>query len=306
MAETELLLSMLQFVALVAPAIAILMRVVKGLQEDIDSIGVPTEFRILQWAMFLMVIGGMLIGFRLLQMVNDPIIFWGIILVFGALPFLAVALWLNNARISWETSSTDDFGDFIKHRGLEFSSIGIPTFIVGGLYLGSSLFFSYFLALYLNLGYIQDLQYITPTTFFGAVLSILFLKNLQILYDNGLLPGTNYRGLIYYSIEASLIYLLGYLVFNIIAILLVVVIVGGILSFVLSVVTQIEFLGPRTIELFANAGYLISFLMLLLVITFPHDIEDSDEAEKSDETEDTDETDGSAKTEETEETDNLG
>jgi len=97
MVETSTLLDLLRFVALIAPVLAVLMQVVMKMEDDrsitIGPVSVD-ELKILQLSMLFVLLGGCIIGIRLIDAVDDATVSAGMLLIFGGLPFSAVAVFL--------------------------------------------------------------------------------------------------------------------------------------------------------------------------------------------------------------------
>ena len=104
MANTQTLLQIIQFVGLIAPALAILtellIRFHGGLEQLATNKKLPIEIQILFIGFGGILLGGMIVGIQLGLTLNNRITQIATILIFGGLPFLAIAVILMNIRIS--------------------------------------------------------------------------------------------------------------------------------------------------------------------------------------------------------------
>lgn len=83
------LLNLLQFVALALPAIAILMQVVVSISEDE---GKPPGFGGIEISLHIVLVGGALIGYELIQRMESTIIQLATVLILLSFPLLALSL----------------------------------------------------------------------------------------------------------------------------------------------------------------------------------------------------------------------
>lgn len=93
MVEVSLLSSLLQFVALAIPAIALIMDVVinlRGNPEDTDSN--IDGLWLMELSLYMLLVGGLFIGYELLQHLQSPLVQLGASFILLALPSLGVAI----------------------------------------------------------------------------------------------------------------------------------------------------------------------------------------------------------------------
>lgn len=111
------LLSILQFVALIIPAFAILMQIVTSIDidEDIEVYSLKIdEFKIFQYSLISVIGGGALILYRLLSYIENSSVIIGVILIFGSLPMTVLGIWILSGRRSFEGSSSDSLSDHLQ------------------------------------------------------------------------------------------------------------------------------------------------------------------------------------------------
>lgn len=101
--QQAILLQLVQFVGLIAPAVAILMellvRLYGGLGTLTEDKEIPVELQILFAGFSAVLMGGVIVGFQLLTTIEDPITRSATFLIFGGLPLLSVAVILVNVKI---------------------------------------------------------------------------------------------------------------------------------------------------------------------------------------------------------------
>lgn len=194
MVEKTFLLSLLEFVALVAPVIAILMQAIVAFHDDIGSenSGPPVEFRILQWSLIIVIFGGLLIGIRLLQFIDDPLVYAGVVLIFGSLPFLAIVLWLTNTRASWRSNQSLDFHHHVSNQARNIFSIGFSLTLIAGIYITVSYFSSDFLNKYIQYGLFSKNDSLSPALFFQIVTFLLGIRVVLELNSQGFIPNQDF------------------------------------------------------------------------------------------------------------------
>lgn len=184
MVESGFLLNLLQFVALVAPALAILMQVVLTVEDDRNLEVGPfsiDELRILQLSLVSILVGGAIIGGQLITFVNNLSITVGMVLIFGGLPFSAVAVFLmaNKTTYAGKDSSTSLY-EQIKENFTTAILImlvaGLPAMVYFWLYEYTRKWVN----TTFNFGFLYE-GIVTPSLFLGAGFIIMVGKSLLTL-----------------------------------------------------------------------------------------------------------------------------
>jgi len=180
MADQELLFSLLRFVALVTPAMAIFLQLLASTGETDSPV-----FRAIEFAIFGSVVGAGIILLQLLGQIEDSITQIGTLFIFGSLLFLAAGVgwrvipFTDNISVS-ATSPRDAFTIAIKLVGLVivFTIPFVPPLL---------LFFADINRLneLLNFGFIQTTDILTPKLFFIIVFTVAAARFDLYLADVG-------------------------------------------------------------------------------------------------------------------------
>ena len=114
--QMSIILTLLQFVALAVPAVAMMMQVVLRFQDqyiDDEDPFVGWEFRLIEASFLALVLGGVLIAYPIIQTLSSGIARFGIVLALLALLFLVVATGLALRRPRYPTKSYDSVEEAI-------------------------------------------------------------------------------------------------------------------------------------------------------------------------------------------------
>lgn len=200
MPNHELLFSLLRFVALVAPAIAILMQVLQ--ERDSSS---TASLRFLEICLLLMVGGGLVIMSQFFRIIGDSTTYFGSVLIFGSLLFLALAIAWDvipaTRGMDLSVSSLTDFLNLTMKAGGKFVGFSIPILAVLGIYyFESGLFNSY-----LNIGPIREFAEISPAMFFLAVASLIAIRVDFYLINVGYIQKYTFYETLQESVQATLL-----------------------------------------------------------------------------------------------------
>lgn len=210
MVETSTLLSLLQFVALAAPAIAILMQVTQEMKAA-DFV-----FHLLTSSLILIVFGGLLITYVIFTTINQPILSAGILLIFGSLVILAGALaftTLLSAMESRQQASISNLPDFVRSL---ITQIGPPLLSV------ASIAFVYGLIIiltgdllneYISFGLFTSQSPLSPEMFFVIISALLAIQSLLRLIENNILPSDDFSKVSNKTFVIVFTWILGYTVF---------------------------------------------------------------------------------------------
>lgn len=256
MNEQRLLLSLLQFVALIAPAIAILMQVIVALHDEGNSEQSLYEVRLIQWSLILVLLGGIIIGVELFNFITNTIVKIGIILIFGSLPFLAISIWLANTRYLWRKESDLNFIEHIFNRIISIGSISVST-----IFSGFVLFISFSLTQgiminYLNYGYFYENNLIR--IFFIIQFIVILILVILTLWGNNALPSTNLKKVVNNTFICF---------FTIYSFYLLFVVPVYIIVFLIVFIFEIN-----KSNLFLNIPHIWSILIILILYLLPIDL----------------------------------
>jgi len=206
MDDEQFLLSLLQFVALVAPALALLMQVIQNRDASDDA------FKLLEGAFTLIIIGGLLILIRLLQQLEDFVTFIGTLMISGSLIFIAVAIWWRliplSLQFSLERESIEDIGNLIKKSFLS----GLITMVPIALSFVSYFVFDRYLVQAVNLGPIRNIELLTPSELAIVILILLTVKIFIEMVDLSLVPYNKFTEAFSETAGISFAYLMLYFI----------------------------------------------------------------------------------------------
>ena len=160
-----------------------------------------------------MVTGGILIGFQLLQRINDSITLWGTVLIFASLPSLGLAIWWRNIPASIKPPESASPAEALRYLYADLAPIGLiitlPV-VFHAIYYYSSV---EFIQKWGNIGPITQVNFIDA----GALSLVVFgtLAIVSIAYgfkSEGLPPDDIQQGVIN-TLVASIGFPLVYFVF---------------------------------------------------------------------------------------------
>lgn len=253
------LLSILQFVALIIPAFAIFMQMIAS--QDIDETFTifeieVNEYKIFQYSIMMVVMGGALIFFKLLEYISDPTVGAGIALIFGSLPVTVVGIWILNIRESDHTESpksplnavTSSISQLTDIVSLFMPAILISAYLISSLQQPIDNFISH--------GAFADGWIIAPSILLSIILSVVAIRALEVLSTEYNQPekGKNYL------IIASVMMGLG--------LPIVYLLIGGIPVVIVEFITRFahdRFGISKSIFIY-NISYLWSLLILYAVL----------------------------------------
>jgi hypothetical protein len=188
MVKDSFLLNLLQFVALVAPALAILMQVVLTIEDDRNLDVGPfsvDELRILQLSLVIVLSGGVIIGSKLIASIDDLTVVLGMSLIFGGLPFSAIAVLLMANKSAYTgASGSESLAEQVRRNLSNASSVllsaGFPAVVYFLLYDHSKAWVDELL----NFGFFYQGE-ITPSMFLAVGFAIMTATSLLTLsrYD---------------------------------------------------------------------------------------------------------------------------
>lgn len=183
MTESDLLFSFLRFVALVAPAIAILMQL---LSNNVNQSSFP--FRLLEASLISIFMGGLIILYNLSVLIEGIYIQIGSFLIFMSLLFAAAAIGWNATSMSQKfaevTGTSPGFRAVLSQLFYILIAL-IPAFII--FYLSSFIFIKYIEGI-VNIGPIRNMDSITPIVAFIAANLLLAVRVSQLLVEKDSIP----------------------------------------------------------------------------------------------------------------------
>lgn len=194
MQDTELLFSFLRFVALVAPAIAILMQVVSN-SEDSS----PVSFRFLETGFFILILGGIVIFYQLLLTIDGFVTYAGSLLIFLSLGLVALAIAWNsysvtrNLQVSIHSiKNLKDVTIIGVGKGLSFS---IPFLVFYMVYH----ILTNIIHIQLNIKPEDSTLFFEPFLFYGVVMLIVSLRMALYLANVGYIENYSIKETFYAS-----------------------------------------------------------------------------------------------------------
>jgi predicted anti-sigma-YlaC factor YlaD len=183
--ERDFLLALLRFVALISPAIVILMQVVSSVDHDNEIEIGPIKFDeldVLKSSLGLILAGGTLIGIKLLSIMSDPVVMIAVILIFSALPASAFAAWLFRKEDAF--SGQGSIKDVIF--SMKIVRLAVGTIIPAAIYYIALKEAESWLNQKMSIGLMTEGN-LTPTIILGIALVLTLLKGIYTAYRRGLL-----------------------------------------------------------------------------------------------------------------------
>ncbi|MDG5761693.1 hypothetical protein QA600_20425 [Natronococcus sp. A-GB1] len=204
MPDQELLFSLLQFVALVIPAVAVIIQIIQR-SNDSSASGL---IRVLEWGLLLIFIGGLIIIWQLILIVDQIYVQVGIGFIFGSLLFVSLALIWRTAPLDIEPS-VDSFSDLWS---LSKSVVGIVgSFSIPFLIVVATFYFSDpWLAPILNIGPVQESEVLTPSLVLAVILFPISIRIVFYLINVGYVTNHSTTDMLSESIAASILFVIIY------------------------------------------------------------------------------------------------
>lgn len=207
MPDQELLFSLLQFVALVIPAVAIIIQVLQGSNDESNS-GI---IRVLELSLLLLFFGGLIIIGQLLYLIEGESVQIGTGLIFSSLIFVSLALIWKSLPLNIEPS-IDSIEDL-----LSLSKSALEILISFVLPIGAVVFVYFFsnswVVPILDIGPIHESNIITPSLIFAVILFPIPIRIIFYLINVGYV--SNYTGIDTFSesLGATVLFVLIYPLF---------------------------------------------------------------------------------------------
>lgn len=141
MVQQSTLLRIIQFVGLLAPALAILIELLIRFHGGLDALkkekSIPVEIQVLLFAFITILLGGMAVGLQMTLTLDNQLTQLASLLIFGGLPFLAMSVLVVSLRISVDSPSDAGFIEetitYIKYS----ISLGLPLILSPTVYFGT-------------------------------------------------------------------------------------------------------------------------------------------------------------------------
>ena len=174
----QLLFSLLQFVALVIPAVAVLMRIVK----ERDGVG-SGSFKILEIGIVLMICSGLLIGWQLINTMENTLTSVGMLLVVSSLGLVV-------AGMSWKFIPTELRGEITESPvsvGYKLTRFLVVVIVNALFFFGVYHYTSNLVGEHLSVGPIVPLTIIDFVGVYPIILAIIYVKSLFMIIEGGYL-----------------------------------------------------------------------------------------------------------------------
>jgi len=193
MATQSTLLQIIQFIALITPALAILIEILinfhGGLRDLTEKRNFPFEIQVLFLGFAFILLGGTIIGGQLVLTFDNRLTQSALILIFGALPFLALTILVMNIRISSFADESTTLSNKLV-LGMKYgSSIALPAILTVLLYFGPLVYMKDFINVNVDWSYFSN--NIEPVWYFYVSSGILGYKSMYALWSHDVIPSTN-------------------------------------------------------------------------------------------------------------------
>jgi hypothetical protein len=186
MTGSQMLFPLLQFVALVAPAIAILMQVL----EEKDG---RTSFALslLEVALLAMIFGSLILLVELLGTIENTLTVGSVLLINGSLLLAAVAVAWNSLNLSEKFSGTTGTSPSFRTVAVQTVEIGLVLSLVVLINIIGLFVFAEYLPWLVNVGPIYSNEIIDPTLYYSVIFVFLILRVVVYLANVGKIPVTD-------------------------------------------------------------------------------------------------------------------
>ncbi|WP_143103901.1 hypothetical protein [Halorubrum sodomense] len=198
-----MLFPLLQFVALVAPAIAILMQVL----EEKDG---RTSFALslLEVALLAMIFGSLILLVELLGTIENTLTVGSVLLINGSLLLAAVAVAWNSLNLSEKFSGTTGTSPNFRTVTVQILEIGLVLSLVITMNILGFFVFAEYLPWLVNVGPIFSSEIIDPSLYYSIIFVFLTLRVVVYLANVGKIPVSDLQD----SVSESLGYAVAFIV----------------------------------------------------------------------------------------------
>lgn len=217
MVQQSTLLQIIQFVGLIAPALAILIELLVRFHGGLDELSakkeLPAEIQILFLGFSAILLGGMLIGVQFGLTLNNQLTQVATLFIFGGLPFLAISIILINVRISGISDPRSTTLENLIFNIKYALSIALPATLTVILFFGPVIIFRQDINSTLGWWIFNDS--LDPVWYFYVMSGFSLYKSMYSLWIHDKIPTTNYTKsisgwyLISFTIGAFLLVLSG-------------------------------------------------------------------------------------------------
>jgi len=204
--DQELLFSLLRFVALVIPAIAVIIQVLDGMDGTNQGI-----IRFLEVGLLLLFTGGLVIFGQLWNTIDQPGVQIGTAFILGSMVFVSIGLlWKSlGAEVTLSVGSIGELRKFANRVMGVIIAFVIPYLLYGVVYY----FSASNVGVVFEIGPIFGDEFITPELYFGALLILIGIRVNFYLLNTGYLTNYSLGEKISESFQATLLMAPGILVF---------------------------------------------------------------------------------------------
>jgi hypothetical protein len=190
-ASISTLLNIIQFVGLIAPALAVLLELLIRFHGGIDDMTknkrLPIEVQILMLGFVSTIIGGVVIGTRLVEKFESPVITLATGIIFMGLPLVVLSVVLFNIRLSPLASGAASFTEMISATVSLAGGIFTPVLIVGVSWVAPVYFLRGYISQNLSWGiFSSDLPILAV---FGLIAVVLSYECAYLLWKEGNITG---------------------------------------------------------------------------------------------------------------------
>lgn len=188
------LLQLIQFVGLITPALAILTELLVSFHGGLDSLvskkNIPFEVQILFLGFGAILLGGMIIGIQFGLRLDDPVTQVATFLIFGGLPFLAIAVLVMNVRLSGAAQTTTGIADALIISTRKSISVAIPIILTVFVYFYPILQYQDAINRVLNWWIFHN--GLSASWYFSGLSILLLYKLLYALWIHDIIPAVEY------------------------------------------------------------------------------------------------------------------
>lgn len=190
MPTQSVLLQIIQFVGLLAPALAILIELLIRFHGGIDELQntrqIPVEIQVLFLGFGAILIGGMGIGFQMTLTLSNSYTRLASFMIFGGLPLLAISVLMMQVRISSITGQNRNLIEGISLSVKRASSVVIPLVLTCAVFFGILIKGSSIINSELNWWVFHN--QIKPIWYFYIIAGFMIYKVMYSLWSHGEIP----------------------------------------------------------------------------------------------------------------------
>ena len=216
MADQATLLQLIQFVGLIAPALAILIELLVGFHGGLRSMAenkeVPREVLILFVGFGMILTGGMVIGFQLISTIEGQLTQLAVALLFVGLPFMALSILGVNLRIYGATAEDRSLTETALMIPKMVVSNGFPLFVLVTVFWAPPAYFEMSINSLISWWIFNNT--IEPVFYSYSVSALLSFKVVYSLWSHNHIPNTDVSEVIEPSLQGAFVVGLFWLLFS--------------------------------------------------------------------------------------------